>query len=437
MENDNKLTMIKQKLYLILFLLIFSLFIFPDISHAQSTFWNFERDQTVANLNSLNLYLTISGAAQPKVLTVLPNGNVGIGTTAPTALLTVGGNSGQMDIAHNAGFFDPTYSHLRFLYNSSEVMKSYMDGNWSTVFNTGNSPGTGHLVFLPKGNVGIGTSSPNAKLEVRGNASVSGGALWANDHANLAAGALNIGNYTTNFGGGSGWTTNTAGLMLETLDNTEIAVHDAGTRAASLMYYQGGATNSITIGRNMGWDAVSSIILNGNVSITGTFSPTNMAIPGTFTATNGGYNINSAGTSRFLELKSKNWSTAGGASMCFGSAGELLAGNNIYTIGACSSDKRLKTNIRYFDTPMLDDVLRLRPAKFDLKDGTRQNITGFIAQDVQEIFPETVIDHGGDEMLQFSPENLVPQLTKAIQELSAKVDAQQKEIELLKHSQSR
>jgi hypothetical protein len=32
---------------------------------------------------------------------------------------------------------------------------------------------------------------------------------------------------SVNYGGGSDWTSNTAGLMLEWLDNTEIAIHDS------------------------------------------------------------------------------------------------------------------------------------------------------------------------------------------------------------------
>ncbi len=47
---------------------------------------------------------------------------------------------------------------------------------------------------------------------------------------------------------------------MEGLDNTEIAVHDNGLRVASLMYYEGGSTNRITIGRNMGWGTADSRI---------------------------------------------------------------------------------------------------------------------------------------------------------------------------------
>ena len=59
----------------------------------------------------------------------------------------------------------------------------------------------------------------------------------------MASGSLTIGGIDTNYGGGNLWTANTAGLMMECLDNTEIMIHDAGTRLASFMRYVGGGTN--------------------------------------------------------------------------------------------------------------------------------------------------------------------------------------------------
>ncbi len=57
--------------------------------------------------------------------------------------------------------------------------------------------------------------------------------------------------------------------MLECENNTEIAVHDAGQRIASLMYFEGGGTNKITIGRNMGWLAISNVDINGTITVNG------------------------------------------------------------------------------------------------------------------------------------------------------------------------
>lgn len=89
---------------------------------------------------------------------------------------------------------------------------------------------------------------------------------------NMANGSLAIGSTTVSYGGGNNWNSNTAGLMLQTLANTEIAVHDSNTRIASLMYYQGDAVNKITIGRDMGWGLTpvaiaGDITFNGNIAL--------------------------------------------------------------------------------------------------------------------------------------------------------------------------
>jgi hypothetical protein len=126
------------------------------------------------------------------------------------------------------------------------------------------------------GNIGIGITNPVCKLEIKGAVGINNGSSFAIANNKMQAGSLTIGDQTLNYGGGIDWTANTAGLMFECLDNTEIAVHDSGNRVSSLMYFQGGATNSITIGRNFSpWGAISSVVLNGNVGI-GTNNPTNI-----------------------------------------------------------------------------------------------------------------------------------------------------------------
>ena len=106
--------------------------------------------------------------------------------------------------------------------------------------------------------VGINTENPHAPLDVRGAATITSGDSYSVKNGYMQAGSLNIGSTGLNYGGGSGWNSNTAGLMLECADNTEIAVHDAGLRIASLMYYVGGS-NQIQIGRNMGWGNIGQV----------------------------------------------------------------------------------------------------------------------------------------------------------------------------------
>jgi hypothetical protein len=58
-------------------------------------------------------------------------------------------------------------------------------------------------------------------------------------------------------------------IMLETImmSNTEIVVHDDGNRLASSMYYEGDLINKIIIGRDMGWGALSSILIKGATTL--------------------------------------------------------------------------------------------------------------------------------------------------------------------------
>jgi len=101
---------------------------------------------------------------------------------------------------------------------------------------------------------------------------VVGGTANAVPNGYMAAGSLTLGGTDRNYGGGSFWTSNTAGLLFECQSNTEIAIHDSGDRVASFMYYVGGG---FTIGRDTGWGAcpasfASNLGVAGNLQVNGT-----------------------------------------------------------------------------------------------------------------------------------------------------------------------
>jgi hypothetical protein len=107
---------------------------------------------------------------------------------------------------------------------------------------------------------------------------VNGIANFHNDSplgiAYMQSSSLIIGGTNANYGGsfyanGNCSGTNTAGLLMECADNTEIVVHDYNNRLSSLIYYVGGGNNKITISRDMGWGAIHSVVMNGNVVSTG------------------------------------------------------------------------------------------------------------------------------------------------------------------------
>lgn len=108
-------------------------------------------------------------------------------------------------------------------------------------------------------------------------------------------------------------------------------------------------------------------------------------------------------------------------------AGTVFATNT--TISAIS-DARLKENVQDIDVG-LSAILSLKPRKFDWKAGKGKDIKGdrgFIAQEFEQVFPNLV-----DEWKDNAPEgeapyksvrqDLIPVLVKAIQELTARVEA--------------
>jgi hypothetical protein len=85
------------------------------------------------------------------------------------------------------------------------------------------------------------------------------------------------------------------------------------------------------------------------------------------------------------------------------------------------SDIRLKENI-YAIESQLDKIVSLNPCEFDYKSGGHQ--IGFIAQEVQEIYPD-LVSEGADGFLTVAGlGKFEARLIKAIQELKATVDAQ-------------
>jgi hypothetical protein len=103
-----------------------------------------------------------------------------------------------------------------------------------------------------------------------------------------------------------------------------------------------------------------------------------------------------------------------------------------------SSDYRLKENVDYTFNA-LDRVAQLKPARFNFIADADNTVDGFLAHEVQDIVPEAITgekdavdDEGNPEYQGIDQSKLVPLLTKAIQELSDKVDNQQTIIDDLK-----
>ena len=106
--------------------------------------------------------------------------------------------------------------------------------------------------------------------------------------------------------------------------------------------------------------------------------------------------------------------------------------------GSAPSDIRLKENVKNSETDALETVNRMKVRQFDWKErmgGWHQDI-GFVADELEEIDPNLALGGGYDEngemdIKQINSPYLLNYAIKAIQELSAKVDEQEKRIKEL------
>ena len=113
-----------------------------------------------------------------------------------------------------------------------------------------------------------------------------------------------------------------------------------------------------------------------------------------------------------------------------GQVGGIRTSNSVTSYDT-SSDYRLKENVQ----PIPNGLARLQqlnPVKFDWKvDGTSSE--GFIAHEVQEIFPDAVGgEKDGEEMQAMDYGKITPLLVKAIQEQQAQIEILKTEIQELK-----
>lgn len=125
-----------------------------------------------AGVNQINFDLTTGN-----VMSLLSNGNVGIGTSAPDAKLHVSGGSIMLD--NNQAFFikDSTNTAKRVLFAGADnVLRIGSGGGGGFTHVAFDLPGAADVLWLtPGGNVGVGTSSPADKLQVLGDLRVGTG----------------------------------------------------------------------------------------------------------------------------------------------------------------------------------------------------------------------------------------------------------------------
>jgi hypothetical protein len=341
----------------------------------------------------------------------------GAGTVSAPAITTTGDT--------NTGIFFPAADTIAFTEGGVESMR--IDSS---------------------GNVGINNSSPTTKLGVTGAAQFIGvsPAVFPTSGSGIevVAGVAGQTNYIQTYDRtGSAWQNliiGTNNTIFETAGTERMRIASTGfvSIGGSSTVPSGGAVLVSLVGsRSGGASCIQQFTYNG----------------GTF----GGSLIGSGSQGGGMEfftftgaLGSETYSermriTSGGEVYIAGTADQgaynlQCNGTGVWGAGAYvnGSDARIKENIAPINSG-LDVVAKLNPVTYRYKQDwskDQSTQTGFIAQELLtalegEVYVDGVVQQGG-EYMSVAYQNIIPILTKAIQELNAKVEAQAAEIALLK-----
>ena len=167
-----------------------------------------------------------------------------------------------------------------------------------------------------------------------------------------------------------------------------------------------------------------------DVSVTNTFNSLATGTTSAIQQASGTFTITGAGNASFQSVTANNALTAltAGASITTTAANKSIhavdtggacdIGTGVAGGISCSSDQRLKTDVRALPDS-LAGVLKLRPVTFQWDKNHTPGV-GFISQEVEPIFP-ALVQRGADGYLTLSETGMIPYLVKAIQQLAAQV----------------
>jgi hypothetical protein len=406
--------------------------------------------------------------------------NVGIGTSSPV---------GKLDIVtgtYRAYFDDPGGTSVRLngvLANNSAYGPLTVNGS-ILAMQTG---GTEKMRITAAGDVGIGTSSPYSKLDVysaivsptTGEATGVGSIRITNGASGLAdAGGLEFKNAGDSSGYGakiqslnsggpqlvfanrSGTATwserariDSSGNLLVgrtsassgTGTNFEVSgstariwMHAVGTRS---FYLETSSANALQFLDSTAGAERMRLDSSGNLLVGTTSADARFVVSRADNGVSGrvAHSASTGLTSDIFQVTALNHASGTGyflarfytsgpsAQFAVRGDGTVYAQNT--TIQSIS-DARVKENVRD-SSDGLATITALRPVRFDFKEGhgnNRKNQLGFIAQEVETVFPDAVDiagekDESGDPYKSVGPGALIPVLVKAIQELKAEFDA--------------
>lgn len=386
----------------------------------------------------------------------LTSGGLRVGNVSEYARLTVKGGSFQAGASFSAGAGD--LNDIIQLRNSSNTQVGsvspvgllrlplgltgapsfsfYNDtdtGMWSSAANTLNfsTGGTERLTINTSGNIGIGSTTPSAKLSIHELSGSVGTASLFKIASSTSAGTGTTTLFTVLGNGGVGIGTALPSTLLHVsgpitggyiskfestaASNWNAFVSTGGIAEYGInsdaLYFKANDTLSggIQFLNNSANNVALQLATNNNVLLVQTSG--NVGIGTTTPA----YKLHVAGDDGSGNVA--KFQTSGGLTSCTlnGTTGLLN----------CSSDERLKKDIESLEaSSTLEKILELNPVAYHWKTDSSSSTLkyGFIAQELEGIFPELVATDKDSGMKSLSLSGLVPFIVSAVQDIAKKVD---------------
>jgi hypothetical protein len=366
------------------------------------------------------------------------NGSVGIGTTSPTARLTVTGQGTGTALIGNAGF-SSNYTGISLNNSLSESNYNFLSSPTETTLYINRPSGASirfreansdQVIIATGGNVGINTTSPDRRLQVTGGSAQDGIKVDASTYPELVLSRSNvIKAYIGIAGVAGGYGTGTLADSL--VVRGEGVVHLAPNGGVVTLTANNGNVGIGTTAPSAKLHVAGTGTFTGNLGINdtefhlrGLSDPTHML----YYVSSGDVDVWEYNTK--LEFRQYNGGGTRLVRMGFTSAGTMTVAGDVVAYGS-PSDITLKTNIKPLESS-LEKIMKLQGVSFTWKEDTDTNkVTGikddigFIAQDVQEILPE-LVRKNDNGLLSLRDKGITALLVEAIKE-------QQRQIENLQY----
>ncbi len=335
-----------------------------------------------------------SNSTRNNALTVLKNGNTGIGVNSPAALLhIVGSGTGQGNVLFvgedkPSSYGDPpasgTGTRMMWYPDKAAFRAGFVDNiQWD-------------LANIGRCSIAMGasnTASGGFSTAMGNQTTASGGVSTAMGNGTTASGieSTAMGTYTTALGDAS--TAMGASTNAEAFISTAIGRQNIGGGNPT-SWVDTDPLFEIGNGSGTGYSNAMTVLKNGNTGI-GTASPSQ--------------NLDVAGNARIRAIGSGAYS---------GPVNRMADG----TLTTATSDGRLKENVKTLQNS-LEKVMQLRGVTFTWKTNPEYGKRiGFIAQEFEKVIPELVFTNEVDGYKGINYAEVTAVLAEAIKELKAEND---------------